>query len=527
MRRQILACVLAAGILAAALSGQAEARQFSLFGSPLNLFGFASQSAQVSLKGDHYDVEEGLNQALFTAFAEADYRPRNDTTFYVSGLLTMDLIYDIKHDDRTWNEKLFSKSRGRMYLDDRDWQFLKECHLTWTPGSFLFRIGKQIVSWGEMDFFRIMDQINPTDDRRGFSDVEFETTIIPIWLVRAEWWPQLHLDWLSETGIQFIFNPNAEFIPNQRLNTGNDYGGIWSAAAEMPNPVFQAVGLGTPTMYIGAPDENLVREPDQWDDEGFEYALRMSFMIKGSILTLNGFYGRENSPQMLLAGFVEDPLLSLIAGEPVPALGTASDGKSIFYPKFSGYYPRQKSVGVTWTGDLPFVVTALGGVNPLLRVEARYQIDKVYTDADQSRFYKSDYLDTGIGIDWKIKVDALNPRAYFSIMPQFFYARILDYPDGVTLNDTDDGLLPDKDYYTTTLVLSTSYFNGKLVPQVAGAYLVNNKAHLMLVSLQYQQSNHWQYTVEAAFMGGDEPNVPLWLFRKKDYLAFKIKYNWG
>jgi hypothetical protein len=36
----------------------------------------------------------------------------------------MDLIYDIKHDDRTWNEKLFSQSRGRMYKDDRDWQLL-------------------------------------------------------------------------------------------------------------------------------------------------------------------------------------------------------------------------------------------------------------------------------------------------------------------------------------------------------------------------------------------------------------------
>ena len=104
----------------------ALAKQFTLLGKPLNLFAYASQSASISLKGDDYFVEEGLQQALLTAFAEADYRPRHDLTLYVSGILTMDLIYDLKHDDRTWNEKLFSQSRSRMYIDDRDWQFLKE-----------------------------------------------------------------------------------------------------------------------------------------------------------------------------------------------------------------------------------------------------------------------------------------------------------------------------------------------------------------------------------------------------------------
>jgi hypothetical protein len=39
---------------------------------------------------------------------------------------------------------------------------------TWTPGDFLFRVRKQIVRWGETDGFRLMDQINPLDQRRGF-----------------------------------------------------------------------------------------------------------------------------------------------------------------------------------------------------------------------------------------------------------------------------------------------------------------------------------------------------------------------
>lgn len=529
MRRSILCAVLMLVFLVGVSIQPAAARQFTVGGKPLNVFGFASQSASISLKGDHYHVEEGLQQALLTVFAEADYRPRHDLTLYISGILTMDLIYELKHDDRTWNEKLFSQSRSRMYLDDESWQFLKECHVTWTPMTFLFRVGKQIVSWGEMDFFRIMDQINPTDDRRGFSDVEFETTIIPIWLVRAEWWPEFYLSWLNELGIQFVFNPNAQFIPNQRLETGNAFGGIWSAAPELDNPLFTELGVGTPNLYVGHPDLNQVTDFDNWDEEAFEYGLRVSMMIKGSILTLNGFYGRENSPQLLFGDpmFVTDPFLTSIAGEPVPALGTASDGTSVLYPIYTGVHPRQKYAGLTWTGDLPIVITALGGVNPLIRLELRYQWEKVFADADQMRYIESDYLDTGIGIDWKVKWNLLNERAYFSVMPQFFYSRIMDYPDDVLLNDVDDGFLPDQDYYTVTLVLSTSYFNGKLIPQVAGAYLFNNKAHLLIPSLAYLMSNTWHFTIEAAFLGGQEENVPTWLFRKNDYIAFKVKYNWG
>lgn len=203
-----------------------QAEQFLFLGAPLNLFGFASQTAQFSLKGDHYDPEEGLQQALFTLFAEADYSPSRHLTLYGSGILTLDLVYPIKHDDRSWEDKGFADSEDDLFIDNKDWQALKEAHVTWSPGAFLFRVGKQIVSWGEMDFFRIVDQINPSDERRGFSDVEFETTIIPIWLVRAEWWSTLNLGAVQEAGLQLVFNPNAEFIPNQSYTTGNDVAGI-------------------------------------------------------------------------------------------------------------------------------------------------------------------------------------------------------------------------------------------------------------------------------------------------------------
>ncbi len=71
------------------------------------------------------------------------------------------------------------------------------------------------------------------------------------------------------------------------------------------------------------------------------------------------------------------------------------------------------------------------------------------------------------------------------------------------------------------------YINGKRIPQFAGAYLFNNESTLIIPSLAYLMSNTWHFTIEAGFLGGDDPNVPLWLFRKNDYITFKVKNNVG
>lgn len=519
-RRCLVVCLLLVASLGFG-QGNARSAQFLLGEKPLNLGAYLSQTLQFSLKDPvPYDTEKGLQQALTSLFVEADFRPRTDLIFYASSLTAVDWVYELKSKDDSWREKGFSGSRDELYIDDAYWQLLKEAHITWTPGNFYFRVGKQIVSWGEMDFFRIMDQINPLDNRRGFSDVEFESTVIPIWLVRAEWWPRIDVGWLEELGFQFVFNPNADFIADQGLTTGNDAGGIWAAAYRLPNPLYP-YGLGTPALYVGALEE-AISEPDAWDEDGFEYGVRISARIRGGIVTLNGFYGRENAPVELLTGFRWDPVLSELLGEPIPLLGTASDGTSIIYPTYAGKYPRQKFVGVTWTADLPFRVSFLGGVNPLLRAEVKYQFDKTFKDMEESRFYESDFLDTGWALDWKVKIGALNPRAYFTVSPQFFFNRILDYPSDFRLYD-----LPDENYYVVTLYLATSYVNGKLVPDFAWAWDTNNVAHLFLTSLTYSPSNKWDFTVEACFMQGQDQNRSMWLFRNKDYMAFKVKYNWG
>ena len=213
------------------------AREMTLFGNPLSLYGYLTQGVSYSLRNDtHYDTEGDLQSLLTNLFMEAKYLPCKDWQFLISTRLSADWIYQLKRDDRSWNDRLFAESRSHLNFDNKYWEVLNEVHLSYTSAKTMLRVGKQVVKWGQTDGFRLMDQINPQDGRRGMSDVKFENSIIPIWLIRGEYAEQVQMNWLTEIGVQFIFNPNAKFIPNQAIEVGNDKGGIWAPNIEIPGP---------------------------------------------------------------------------------------------------------------------------------------------------------------------------------------------------------------------------------------------------------------------------------------------------
>jgi hypothetical protein len=45
-------------------------------------------------------------------------------------MLTVDWIYQLKHSDSSWNDKLFDHSKKDLNIDDKYWQLLKEARLT-------------------------------------------------------------------------------------------------------------------------------------------------------------------------------------------------------------------------------------------------------------------------------------------------------------------------------------------------------------------------------------------------------------
>lgn len=144
---RFLISILTAGTITLLLTTYGMAEEVAVLGKSLNLLGYVTQGGAFSLSDkDKYDTEKGLQSGLMNLFVEGDYKISSELKLYCSSMLTVDWAYQLNDNRESWHEKLFSKSKDRLNVDNEYWQILKEAHLTWTPGNFMFRIGKQIVS---------------------------------------------------------------------------------------------------------------------------------------------------------------------------------------------------------------------------------------------------------------------------------------------------------------------------------------------------------------------------------------------
>jgi hypothetical protein len=494
-------------IVAAFWVSPATARELLLFDKPLTLLGYATQEAALGLH-NAYDTEAGLQSALMNLFIEAEYKPLSQLKFYTAERLTLDWAYQLNADRDSWEAKGFNKSHGRFNVDSKYWQILNEAHATWTPGNFFFRLGKQIVSWGEVTAYRVMDQINPVDYRRGFADVEFENTIIPIWLLRSEFYPRISTSWLQDLAFEFVFNPNATWIPNQDIHLGNDDGGIWAPNIRVFDPT-------SPRKEDRIGSANLdVPKPDKFSKEAFGYAFRAKGVVKDFILSLNYYNALDHSPVLKVKG--HPPIVTM-----------DEDGRPDIHLFYFGRYPRLQYVGMTASRDIPFLkYTPLGGIAPVFRFETFYAFKETFV-SPQNTFEKSDELRMGLGIDWKIKIPLLNPKAFFTISPEIIYRKLNDLPGGgAQFTDTATNLLK-RNNYQMTLYLSTTYFNAKLTPSFYWWRDITQKADFYRFQLTYAWSSHWLATLGLVLLDGNRQNVGFEPFDNKDYIDFKLTYKWS
>lgn len=64
---------------------------------------------------------------------------------------------------------------------------LFEWYFNITKGPLFIRLGRQNLSWGESDAFRLLDQINPLDSSFGGFLTSLDERRIPLNMLRAQW----------------------------------------------------------------------------------------------------------------------------------------------------------------------------------------------------------------------------------------------------------------------------------------------------------------------------------------------------
>jgi hypothetical protein len=541
-RKKILISLLVGVIAVGVWVHPVAATELLIFDRPLNILGYVTQEVGFGLNDkDYYDTEKGLQTVLSNLFVEGDYKISNQLKFYASTRITADWIYQIKANDSSWHEKQFDKSANELNFDHEYWKILREAHVTYSPEKFFIRVGKQIITWGDMLGIRLIDQINPLDSRRalGLNDIEFDYTPIPIWLIRSEYHPGISTKWLQDLGFEFVFNPHADKINDQGTPLGNTDAGIWAPNIRIP-------ATNHPLFRIGSALSD-IDEPGRFNSKAYEYAFRVKGVLWDTMVTLNAFYGRENSPIVKLAppGFIVDPRHP-----------TATDGSVILHPVFTGHFPLFRFVGATASRDIPFLAAPfLGNVAPIFRFETWYAFKNTFTDAlstfnSQNRFKKFDEFRAAVSIDWKIKIPLLNPRANFYINPQVYYRNVGGFralhpykygesPEGLPQPDWFDTALTrvGRHNWLATLYIDTVYLNAKLRPSIFWIHDFTFNGDYLLPQVMYDWSSNWRFTLGALIFTGKK--LPGWengsfksnngfeLFKHKNQIFFRVAYRWG
>ena len=229
-RKGVIGLIVFVSVLAVFLfTEQASAGvDLELNGKPIRVSGYINQGVSFGLSGDHADTQEGFQQAPFQFLLETQYDVMYNLRVFLSGKISTDWAYDFLSDDSDWSKKDFKKSRDELYFLDKWNDILNEAHITWTPGNWNFRIGKQIILWGEMDNVAVTSVIMPSDGRRGVTDQEFEAFFLPITLLKAEYYFPISNEWLNDLGVEVVFNPNLKFRGNEGYSFGRNVSSIWA-----------------------------------------------------------------------------------------------------------------------------------------------------------------------------------------------------------------------------------------------------------------------------------------------------------
>jgi hypothetical protein len=247
---------------------------------------------------------------------------------------------------------------------------------------------------------------------------------------------------------------------------------------------------------------------------------RVRGVINDAIVTLNGFYGRDND---IVRRVVGPPL-----GFPFSIPTSSFDNRMVFNLQTEAYYPILRYVGGTFSKDFPsLAVSALGGVAPTVRAEAMYIFDFT-TASERQTFEKSDEIRWMAGADWKVKINWLNPTAYFFLSGQFYHRRILDRADSIPgvryrLRDYQGDL--ERDNYQTTLMINTSYFHTKLQPMIFWLCDITGKSNMFKAQVAYEPDNHWKYTLGALWLHGTKKGTGFEPLKHKDQAYFTVAYR--
>jgi len=362
---------------------------------------------------------------------------------------------------------------------------LFQAYLDVESGPVFVRVGRQNLSWGETDNFRLLDNINPLDNGFGGFFVELDERRIPLDMLRTnlalpDWGPfsQAFLEGFGALGNQVSFQPG---IPD---------GSPWNPGS------------------LNAQNPNLRTFREVPDVDDFRGGARAVFNVQDITFSVAHYWTFLDVQAVRLRvppGFtgIENRVKAHSVAPKVPITGaSATFAVPRFYTivrsefaYFHGEPANRQGIGLPDQAVQPE-----GSEDPRMRVNLEGGLDPFrfpnYLFASKAivgRIAKKDSINWAIGFDVNRYLRWINPSQTIFFSTQFFYKHIIDaFPDqvlpvrmraipvplqtsplGAILNDVP--LEPrlaqvEQNQFLQTLRIQTTYRGGTIQPQMTLFY---------------------------------------------------------
>lgn len=434
--------------------------------------GYLQHRSEFSL---HYPSRYAVSELLGSA--EMNYTFDNKLAFHTILRGRYDGVYDLRDD---FKRDVAPADRDKLRKDGE----VREIYFDYKPTDDIsFRVGRQVVIWGESDGLRLMDMINPLDLKWGYLTRDFEDIRTPLNLLRFNY----RLPGLESkmAGLELIWIP-VDFEVNEIPPSGS----AWAPES----PAFFNSQVGT-LLNLGLlpvlTDERRARTL-----KNSRFGAKLAGNIAGTDVSLNYLYTYADSPVFYFNG---------IGAAPEPFIGTFN---------ISQRYPWKSIAGITFNHDFGNIVA---------RGEVAYEFKSKFQNLTTPDWTdESDYVKSMIGFDWSLRIPGFNLGKSFFISGQVFNFHIMDYNENII--NIPYGYRVKKDETFFTLLANTAFFNDKLKPEIFVAYDPTYSSYWVKPKLGIEFGSSWRYEMGTNIFGGkNTQRLPFAAFNRDSTVYAQIR----
>ncbi|WDP91271.1 MAG: hypothetical protein HUN04_16830 [Desulfobacter sp.] len=353
---------------------------------------------------------------------------------------------------------------GPQSQDDREWEFLPwNIYLdSRLSDHFSLRAGNQIIAWGESNYARVLDVLNPRDmTRPGLMELEDARMPVPALRLTAQYGS------FSAEAVTIHGNPGDKLA-----GLGSDFDAF--------------AALRQPGVRI------LNKEEDRFSASPEGAGIKLTRSFNGVDISLAAARTHDGTPVLSYRGIDGGDLTFVPVFEKMTTLGAAvSLVRDAALFKLEGVFRKDRAVLRNDVQSQVMAQLGAGILQPTVRS---------WEDCDQ--------VEALAGIEYT-KIDDLR------ILAEGTWLRTLGH---------DNFLAQPRDQYTTYVQATYEMWNDTLSWDLFWVYFNPGDGHILRLTGEYDLTDNLRFKAGIAFYDAGSPETRIYPYRDMDRLFFAITY---